>query len=47
MQYDILVWILEQKMDISGKLMEFLCACVFLPFLGPLLWHLEVPRPGV
>ena len=19
----------------------------FFPFLGPLLWHMEVPRPGV
>ena len=23
------------------------CVCVFLPFLGPLPWHMEVPRLGV
>ena len=23
------------------------CVCVFWPFLGLLLWHMEVPRLGV
>ena len=25
----------------------FLFCFVFLPFLGPLLWHMDVPRLGV
>ena len=25
----------------------FFCLFVFLPFLGPLLWHMGVPRLGV
>ena len=25
----------------------FFCVCVFLPFLGPLSQHMEVPRIGV
>ena len=25
----------------------FLCFFVFLPFLGPHLWHVEVPRLGI
>ena len=26
---------------------NFFCVCVFLTFLGPLPWHMGVPRLGV
>ena len=29
------------------RLSFFFFFCLFLPFLGPLLWHMEVPMPGV
>ena len=31
---------------VHGSLTPILCVCVFLPFLGPLLRHMEVPRLG-
>ena len=34
-------------LDKQGIRVLFVCLFVFLPFLGLLLRHMEVPRPGV
>ena len=31
----------------DARFLFFFLVCLFLSFLGPLLWHVEVPRLGV
>ena len=33
--------------DRAAAEMRLSFVCLFLPFLGPCRWHMEVPRPGV
>ena len=37
----------KSQRDISFFFFSFFFFFVFLPFLGPLLWHIEVPGLGV
>ena len=39
---------LNPEVELVGHMVTpFVCVCVFLPFLGPLLRHMVVPRLGV
>jgi len=43
------IWqgLLERRKDLEKMTFLFFIYFVFLPFLGPLLQHMEVPRLGV
>ena len=40
-------WLNTLKESKSKRWLSFFIFFVFLPFLGPLLWHVAVPRLGV